>query len=232
MKFNSKIRLLVVAAHPDDEVLGCGGTIAKAVAQGAQVAVIFLGEGISARFPVGQYDSQDFKEQTVQRQKESEAAIKVLGIHKVQYGTRLCTQFDTYPLLSIVKEIEGFMGDFKPTILLTHNSSEVNIDHRLVHEAVEIACRPTREWIPKEIYTFEVICSASFKFVSQFKPNVFVDISDTWDKKIEAWHCYQGESRPFPFPRSDKGLEVLSQFRGMSVGVEKVEAFCLMRMVV
>ena len=232
MKFNSKTRLLVVAAHPDDEVLGCGGTIAKAVAQGAQVAVIFLGEGISARFPVGQYDSQDFKEQTAQRQKESEAAIKVLGIHKVQYGTRLCTQFDTYPLLSIVKEIEEFMEGFNPTVLLTHNSSEVNIDHRLVHEAVEIACRPTREWIPKEIYTFEVICSASFKFVSQFKPNVFVDISDTWDKKIEAWHCYQGESRPFPFPRSDKGLEVLSQSRGMSVGVEKVEAFCLMRMVV
>jgi len=143
----------------------------------------------------------------------------------------LCTQFDTYPILSLVKEIETFMEDFKPTILLTHNASEVNIDHCLTFKAVEIACRPTRPWIPKEIYTFEIICSSNFKFVFNFKPNVFVDISETWNKKIEAWHCYQGESRPFPFPRSDKGLEVLSQYRGMSVGKEQVEAFCLTRMV-
>jgi len=135
MKFDSKTRLLIIAAHPDDEVLGCGGTIAKAIKQRAHVGVLFLGEGISARFPVGQYDSEDFKKQTDQRQKESEAAIKVLGIQKVQYGTRLCTQFDTYPILSLVKEIETFMEDFKPTILLTHNASEVNIDHCLTFKA-------------------------------------------------------------------------------------------------
>lgn len=231
MKFDSSTRLLIVCAHPDDEVLGCGGTIAKAIKKGAHVGVLFLGEGISARFLPDQYGSEEFKKQTEQRQRESEAAIKILGIQTVKYGQRLCTQFDRLPLLSIVKEIEGFMEEFRPNILFTHNTSEVNIDHRITHEAVEVACRPTRDWIPKEIYTFEIICSNTFKFMSDFKPNVYVDISDTWDTKIEAWNCYQGEARSFPFPRSNKGLELLSHFRGMHVCLEKVEAFSLIRMV-
>ena len=231
MKFDTNTRLLIVTAHPDDEVLGCGGTIAKAISHGAHVGILFLGEGISARFLAEEYGSEDFKKQTEQRQRESEAAIKILGIHEAKYGERLCTQFDTYPLLSLVKEIESFMEAFKPTILFTHNPSEVNIDHRIVHQAVETACRPTRPWIPKEIYTFEIICSNSFKFMSGFNPNVFVDISETWEKKLKAWNCYQGESRSFPFPRSDKGLEMLSHFRGIYVCMEKVEAFSLMRMI-
>jgi len=229
MRFDSKTRLLIIAAHPDDEVLGCGGTIIKAVNQNAHVGILFLGEGVSARFPIGEYDSDEFKEQSKQRQREAELALKVLGVHEVKYEQRLCTQFDTYPLLSLVKEIEEYIQVFKPTVLLTHNPSEVNVDHRITYEAVEVACRPTRDWLPKEIYTFEVISSANFKFNPDFKPNVYVDIKDEWDKKMEAWHCYEGEARPFPFPRSDKGLETLAQYRGMSVGLEKAEAFCLVR---
>jgi len=231
MHFDSKTRLLVVAAHPDDEVLGCGGTLVKAIKKGTQVAVLFLGEGISSRFPIGEYDSPEFAQQTAQRKEETEQALKVLGIKKVKYGERLCTQFDTYPRLSIVKEIEEEMQSFAPTMLFTHNPSEVNIDHRITHESVEIACRPTREWIPKEIYTFEIICSGNWKFSPFFKPNVFVDISDSWEKKMEAWHCYQGETRPFPFPRSDEGLDALARFRGMAAGIKKAEAFCLVRSV-
>jgi len=231
MKFDANARLLIVAAHPDDETLGCGGTIVKAIKCGAHVGVLFLGEGISARFLPDEYGSKEFKEQTEKRQKESEAAIKILGVQEVKYGERLCTQFDKYPLLSLVKEIESFMEEFKPTMLFTHNPSEVNIDHRITHEAIETACRPTRSWIPKEIYTFEIICSNSFKFMSGFNPNVFVDISNEWDTKLKAWSYYQGESRVFPFPRSDKGLEMLSHFRGMYVCMEKVEAFSLMRMI-
>ena len=232
MRFDSKTRVLVVAAHPDDEVLGCGGTLAKAVLQGAKVAVIFLGEGISARFPVGQYDSVEFKQQTVEREKEAQQALDVLGIKEVHYGERYCCQFDTVPLISLVKEIEARMEAFRPTILLTHNPSEVNIDHRIVYHAVEIACRPTRDWIPQAIYTFEIVCSGNWTFDPRFHPNVFVDIEKFWEKKMRAWDCYVDETRPFPFPRSREGLETLACFRGMSVGIKKAEAFCLMRQVV
>lgn len=232
MHFDSRTRLLVVAAHPDDEVLGCGGTLVKAVKQGAQTEVMFLGEGVSSRFPIGQYDSPEFVQQSLQRKEESKNALKSLGIKNVRYGERLCTQFDTLPLLSIVKEIEEEMKSFQPTVLFTHNPSEVNIDHRITYEAVEVACRPTRAWVPKEIYTFEIVCSGNWKFNPCFKPNVFVDITKYWKKKMEAWSCYQGEARPFPFPRSKEGLDALAHFRGMSVGVNRAEAFCLVRRVV
>jgi len=229
LKFNSKTRLLVVAAHPDDEILGCGGTLAKAKKQGCNIRVVFLGEGVSARFTIGEYNSKEFSQQSKQRELEAETALKTLGIADSHFGKRLCTQFDTYPLLSIVKDIENQIASFKPDILLTHNPSEVNIDHRITYEAVEIACRPTRKDLPQEIYTFEVVCSGNFKFSPYFIPNVFIDISDTWDEKMEAWSSYAGEAKDYPFPRSEEGLETLAKFRGMSCGLEKAEAFHLVR---
>jgi LmbE family N-acetylglucosaminyl deacetylase len=105
MEFKDK-KILVVAAHPDDEVLGCGGTLAKAIAEGAEVHVLFVGEGISARFPIGEYESKEFYNQTKVRQEGAKNALAVLKITQFEFGTRLCTQFDKYPLLSIVKDIE------------------------------------------------------------------------------------------------------------------------------
>jgi len=232
MIFNAQTRLLVVAAHPDDETLGCGGTIAKAISEGAKVRILFLGEGISARFPIGQYDSDEFKAQTATRHKETLKALKVLGVKDVHFGDRLCCQFDKLPILSIVKEIEEEIRNFNPDILFTHSSSEVNIDHGITFEAVEIACRPTNKYGPKSIYTFEVVCSGRYKFISDFQPNVFVDISKFWEKKLKAWKCYENETRAFPFPRSPEGLETLARYRGMSAGLEKAEAFYLARQTV
>lgn len=232
MEFNAKTRILVVAAHPDDEVLGCGGTLAKAAKLGAKVCVLFLGEGISARFPYGQYDSDEFREQTAQRSEGSKKALKSLGIEDASYGKRLCGQFDSLPIITIAKEIEEVMERFKPTILFTHDPSEVNVDHRVTFQAVEIACRPTRPWIPKEIYTFEIVCSGRWTFDTEFKPNVYVDIAPYWDQKLKAWHCYDGESRPFPFPRSDTGLQTLALHRGMAASLEKAEGFRLIRKIV
>lgn len=232
MIFSKGQRILVVGAHPDDEVLGCGGTIAKAIFMGAEVAVQFLGEGISARFPFGQYDSPEFHTQTQIRISGAKKALSVLGITDFEFGTRLCGQFDTYPLISIVKEIESKLERFKPQLLFTHNPSEVNIDHRIAYEAVEVACRPTRSFIPDAIYTFEIPCSGSWTFESTFKPNVYVDISEHWDRKIEAWSCYEGESRPFPFPRSIEGLKTIAQYRGLMSNLKMVEAFRLVRMVI
>ena len=233
MVLNKDTRILVVAAHPDDEVLGCGGTIIKAINCGAVVKVVFLGEGVSARFPFGEYNSENFVNETNIRQKEAKKALKVLGVKHSYFGDRLCVQFDTVPHLTLVKEIEGHIKSFNPTVLFTHNPSEVNIDHRLTYEAVESACRPTnRPETPDEIYTFEIICSGNYKFSPFFTPNVFVDISNVWDIKIKAWKCYEKESRPFPFPRSIEGLEILSGYRGIASGMKKVEAFGLARMII
>ncbi|MDO8527706.1 MAG: PIG-L family deacetylase [Deltaproteobacteria bacterium] len=233
MEFNSNTRLLVVAAHPDDEVLGCGGTLAKAVHHGATVAVIFLGEGISARFPHGQYDSEEFRTQSAIRMEGAKMALNYLKIQDVSFNTeRKSCQFDTLPIIGITKEIEYHLERFKPTILLTHNPSEVSVDHRITYQAVEAACRPTRDFVPKEIYTFEIVCSGGWTFDSTFKPNTYVDITPFWENKLHAWHLYKGEDRPFPFPRSDTGLETLSQYRGMASGLQKAEAFRLVRKVV
>jgi len=232
MNFTKGMRILVVAAHPDDEVLGCGGTLAKAIAAGAEVAVIFLGEGISARFPVGHYDSEEFRTQTRVRMEGAREAMLVLGIADCEFGERLCGQFDTYPLITIVKDIERKMELFKPHFLFTHNPSEVNIDHRLSYEAVEVACRPTRDFIATQVYTFEIPCSGSWTFDSTFKPNVFVEVSEHWDMKLAAWACYDGEARPFPFPRSTEGLKTLAQYRGMMSNLKLAEAFRMVRMIV
>lgn len=232
MNLSRETRILVVAAHPDDEVLGCAGTLAKAIAAGAEVAVQFLGEGISARFPVGQYDSEEFLAQTRVRMAGARKALQVLGITDCEFGERLCGQFDTYPLISIVKDIERKMAQFKPDLLFTHNPAEVNIDHRLTYEAVEVACRPTRDFIPTQIYTFEIPCSGSWTFESAFKPNVFVDVGEYWVQKLAAWACYEGEARPFPFPRSIEGLKTLAGYRGMMSNLDKAEAFRMVRMIV
>lgn len=231
MNLNPDTRMLVVCAHPDDEVLGAGGTIARAISKGAQVSVLFIGEGVSARFPVGKYDSTEFFEQTKVRMAGSMRALESLSITDVTFGTHLCCQFDTVPMIILSKKIEEVMARVRPTILLTHNPSEVNIDHQLTYRAVEAACRPTQAYVPKAIYTFEIVCSGNWTFDTSFKPNVFVDIEEFWEKKMEAWHCYQGEDRPFPFPRSDKGIETLAHFRGLASGLNKAEAFRLVRQI-
>ena len=232
MNFFKGQKILVVAAHPDDEVLGCGGTIARATSMGAKVAVQFLGEGISARFPFGQYDNPEFHNQTNIRIIGAKRALGVLGITDYEFGTRLCGQFDKYPLISVVKDIERKLEKYSPDILLTHNPSEVNIDHRLTYEAVEVACRPTHDFIPEEIYTFEIPCSGSWTFESTFKPSVYVDVSEYWDKKLEAWSCYEGEARPYPFPRSVEGLKTIAQYRGLMSNLKMAEAFRLVRKIV
>jgi LmbE family N-acetylglucosaminyl deacetylase len=232
VNFEKGRKLAIVAAHPDDEVLGCGGAIAKAIDKGMGVFVLFLGEGISARFPVGQYDNEEFRDQTRLRMEGSKKALSYLGVKDIIYDERLCGQFEQLPIISITKRIEWFLEKFKPNILLTHSPNEVNIDHQITYKAVEIATRPTRNWLPDEIYTFEIVCSGHWTFEGGMVPNTFVDVSPYWEKKLKAWHHYEGESRPFPFPRSDKGLETLANLRGMESNLPMAEAYRLLRKIV
>lgn len=110
--FDKNSRLLVVAAHPDDEILACGGTIARALSVGTDVSVLFLGEGVSARFPFGSYDSEQFRKASSHRIESARNALAVLGVANVVFGDRYCCQFDTLPQITLTKEIESVIEKF------------------------------------------------------------------------------------------------------------------------
>ena len=159
---NSKI--LVVAAHPDDDILGCGGTLAKAINLSAKIKILFLGEGVTSRFKLGSENNPATIKAKNKRKQECTDSLKVLGINQFVFEERLCTRFDELPLLNLVKSIEREIKLFKPSIILTHNKSEVNIDHKLTYNAVEVACRPIKKSFIKQIYSFEIVCSGNWKF--------------------------------------------------------------------
>ena len=227
---NKKDKILVVTSHTDDEVLGCGGLILYAKKIGAKVELLCLGEGVSSRFTKKNYKEQ-IKAHNI-RTNEFIKAISILGIKKYQLDNRLCNQFDTLTILSIVKTIENYISNFKPTIVFTHNDSEVNIDHSITYKAVEVASRPTKHKSVKRIYSFSIPCSGNWTFNSKFKPNVFFDISEVWNDKIKAWKCYKNETRPFPFPRSLKAIKIIAEFYGLQSGLTLAEAFRLERMII
>ena len=214
MNFKNK-KILVVAAHPDDDILGCGGTLAKAINLKAKVKILFLGEGVSSRFDFKKKNNSiKLKKAGDKRKKECVESLKVLGIKNYIFENRSCTRFDEYPLLHLVKSVEREINKFKPNIIFTHNRSEVNIDHKITYDAVEVACRPVNKKFLKQIYSFEIVCSGNWKF---FK------------KKIKSWSKYKNENKKFPHPRSNKGLEILARYRGMQSNTLFAEAFRLER---
>lgn len=227
-KTNQKI--LVVAAHPDDEVLGCGGTIAKYVKAGNKVYCLFLGKGKASRFKDTPQKGIK-KEQTV-LEKEAQKAAKILGISEIFFNNFPDQKYDTVPFLNLVKSIEKIKETIKPDIIYTHHCGDLNLDHQITFKAVLTACRPVKGEIVKEIYSFEVPSSTEWgipKRKNYFIPNVFVDVSDTFGKKIEALKAYKSEIRDYPHPRSLKGVEIISRRWGTVANKELVEAFELIR---
>lgn len=222
-------RILVVAAHPDDDVLGCGGTIARAISLKSKIRILFLGEGVSARFGIGNENKKKSLDARKKRNLECKNSLKILGVNDYIFEERFCTQFDTYPLLNIVKSIENQINIFKPKLIFTHNPSEVNIDHRITYNAVEVATRPKNNSFIKEVYSFEIVCSGNWKFNKKFIPTTYVDISKFIEKKLKSWAEYKNETKNFPFPRSREGLKVLAKYRGMQSYLQYAEAFKLER---
>ena len=230
--FSKKNKFLVIAAHPDDEVLGLGGILALAQNSKIKVTVLFIGEGISARFKKNQFGSQDYQKAHEIRQKGCLKALKFLDINNIIFKERYCCRFDSYDILDIVKDIEEVIIKEKPTHIFTHNPIEVNVDHRITYQAVETATRPLEGVFFNSIFTFEIPCSGNWVYENQFKPNVYVDITSVWDIKLKVWSFYKGEDKPFPFPRSNLGLQTLARYRGMQSGVELAEGIRLVRQVI
>lgn len=224
-------RCLVVVAHPDDDILGAGGLMAKLLSRGVAIKVLFLGEGVSARFRTleSDEDKANLLQAHLLRKDSCERALSLLGITDYKFCDYSCCKFDSLPLITLVREIEMVIDEFCPDLVLTHNMCEVNIDHKITYNAVETACRPIQGSSVRLILGMEVVCSGSFKFNEAFSPNLFVDISEHWEAKLNAWRQYEYETKPFPFPRSDIGLETLARYRGMQSGLNLAEAFKVFR---
>jgi LmbE family N-acetylglucosaminyl deacetylase len=223
------MKVLVVVAHPDDEVLGCGGTIAN-FAQENDIYTLFLGEGVTSR----DIPEEQKKQVVSQLKREAEDANKRLNVKKVFFENFPDNRFDTTPLLDIVKVIEGYVQKIGPEVVYTHHAGDLNIDHQIVYRAVITAARPVGDYAVKKIMSFEVLSSSEWgrlNSYSSFVPNVYVDIYETISVKLEAMRCYKSEIRKYPHPRSLEGIKILAQKRGLEVGLRFAEAFSLVRSV-
>lgn len=220
--------ILVVVAHPDDEVLGCGGTIGK-LSRDNKVQIFILGEGFTSR-----YDSREEADlsEVDRLQRTTQAVAKILGASSVKQDRLADNRFDENALLEIVKRVEKVIDAFQPEVIYTHHPGDLNIDHRLTFQAVLTATRPVEDYPVKELYTFEVPSATEWAFQQlqpPFKPNVFVDVSETIETKVKAMGEYETEARSFPHPRSPEALRAIARRWGTVVGLQAVEAFELVR---
>ena len=224
--------VLVVAAHPDDEILGCGATMARLAQEGHCVHIAIMAEGLTSRYARRDEADQD---QLKRLHGQSHAAAAKVGAQDVVLLNFPDNRLDTTPLLEIVKAVEELIGRLKPEVIYTHHPGDLNIDHQVVHRAVLTATRPMAGHPVREIYAFEVPSSTEWAFQQidpVFKPNVFVDVSETLEAKLAAMACYDSESRKFPHPRSPEALRAYATRWGSVVGVLAAEAFELVRSIV
>lgn len=217
--------VLIIVSHSDDESISMAGTISKHVNKGDKVYAISMTDGVSSRNDI---DKNAFK-------KRKEAAIRASKILGFEWGQ--CFNFgdnlmDKYPLLDVVKAVEINKQNYKPTMVYTHNISDLNIDHRVVANAVLTAFRPQPMEICKEIRLFEIASATDYgnsAITGSFSPNLFVDISNNWDLKKEALIAYCDEMRDYPHSRSIEGIKNLAKLRGNQVGLHLAEAFQVIR---
>jgi len=223
--------ILIVAAHPDDEVLGCGGTMAACSKKGDDVYLLILGEGITSRDKKRDREKRD--RQIKELKKQVRAAGKTLGVKKTFIFDFPDNRFDTVPLLDIIKTIEKIKKEVRPDVVYTHHDGDLNIDHQITFRAVMTAFRPLKNEQVKEIYSFEVPSSTEWGMdtSSCFRPDCFMNIKGTINKKIKALKAYSGEIRDFPHPRSAEAVEILARYRGVNVGLEYAEALKVVRQV-
>jgi LmbE family N-acetylglucosaminyl deacetylase len=225
------MKVLVVAAHPDDEVLGCGATMARLANEGHEVHIAIMGEGITSRHSDRRQADAD---QLERLHEQAHAAANRVKAKAVQLFKLPDNRLDTLPLLDVVKLIEGLVEKLKPEVIYTHHAGDLNIDHGVVHRAVLTATRPMAGQTVRDIYAFEVPSSTEWAFQRgepAFRPNIFLDVSATLEIKIQAMACYESEARKFPHPRSPEALRAIAARWGSVVGFQAAEAFELVRSV-
>jgi len=222
--------ILIIAAHPDDEVLGCGASIAKWSQQGHSVNVLIMAEGSTSRSATR--DRQGHATELSGLKKAAQQAGHILGVTSVTLLKFPDNRMDSVDRLDIVKAIEAQIEQYQPHTIVTHHAGDVNIDHRLIHEAVFTACRPQPEHPVRRLLAFEVPSSTEWSpsgSLPQFVPNHFEDVSKTLPHKLNALAAYSTEMRNWPHARSLPAVEHLAHWRGATVGCEAAEAFMVLR---
>ena len=230
-KIKEKKRMLFIAAHPDDELLGCAGTIANFAQEGHIVETLIVAEGSTSRV------EKSKKQHLNLTKKLKEVAVKagrMLSVKKTSFLGLPDNCLDSLAQLTIIQKIENFIKKFKPDEVFTHFGGDLNIDHRIVFQSVITACRPLPESKIKKICVFETLSSTEWGFGnngdhSNFNPNMFIDISKNLELKIKALKLYKMEMRKFPHPRSLEAVEYLAKLRGSQSGLEAAEAFKIIR---
>lgn len=219
--------VLVVAAHTDDEALGCGATIRRHADRGDSIAAIHLTDGVGSRSA----DATDADAVDV-RHDAALGSARILGFDWVAGGDFPDNALDTVPLLEVCKFIESAKRDVDPDLVYVHHGGDLNVDHRIAFQATLTAFRPQPGERCREIRTFEVASSTEWSdpdIGPRFDPQIFVDASETWLEKRRALEVYDEEMRAYPHSRSIEALDALSRWRGAQVGLERAEAFGLVR---
>ncbi len=221
-------KVLVVAAHPDDELLGVGGTIRKLANEGVECRAVIIGEGLTSR--ADKRAEADF-DKLKELQKDARAAAEKVGYQSIDFCELPDNRLDSIDLLDIIKVVSKYVDLYQPDTIFTHHHGDLNIDHRIVCEAVLTVCRPVGEYCVENIYSYETASSTEWNYTygEPFAPTVFFDVTDTVEAKIEGMSCYRSESAEHPHPRSAKALKALAAYRGSNVGVDMAEAFMSLR---
>lgn len=214
-------KILIVAAHPDDEVLGCGGTLIK-LKKNNKIKILFMTDGVSSR-------GKRIKE-IIQRKKNCLDLMKYLKLPKPLFFNFPDNQMDKVPLLKIVKKIEKILKSFKPEIIFTHYYNCLNVDHQITFKALNTAARPVGKQSIKKILCFEIPSSSEWILGNKsFKPNYYINITGQIEDKIKSLKFYENEIRKFPHSRSIEGVRSIAKFRGLSCGLKYAEGFLLVR---
>jgi len=220
--------ILIIAAHPDDEVLGCFGTVARLIQEGYIAYTLILGEGKTSRFDIR--DIANSKDDILELNKETVKANNIIGIKEVFMESFPDNRFDSVDLIDIVKVITKIKDKIKPDIIFTHYEHDLNIDHQITYKAVITATRPMKDECVKEIYSFNILSSTEWNYPLSFDPNTFYDISNTIKLKLKAMKKYNSELCKYPHPRSLKGIKISAQNTGLQIGKTYAESFKIIRL--
>jgi LmbE family N-acetylglucosaminyl deacetylase len=232
------MKILIVVAHPDDEVLGMGGTIKKLSKAGNKIKTIFLSTGILARRQLQIKSSEDvmtekflnqFGKKIKELRRDAKSAAKVLGISEIDFMDFPDNEMDLISNLQLTKTIENEIMSYKPSIVYMPTKYDVNVDHQAVYNATVTATRPQKNMFVKEVISFEIPSSTEWYFPAEFSPNIFVDITKEFTSKTNALKKYKNEIREFPHPRSVGALEAIAKRWGSVSGFQYAEAFSLVR---
>jgi LmbE family N-acetylglucosaminyl deacetylase len=216
-------QIAVIGAHPDDELLGAGGTIARHARAGDNVHAIIVADGAGSRYPAGTAATLE---------KQAQRAAEVIGFASLRFLGLPDQRLDTIPLIELTQQLEAILDDIGPGIVYTHFPEDVNDDHRIVARCAWVACRPYRRQQLSKFAVFETPSSTEWAWPlpgNSLQPSLFVDVSDTIDVKIAAMECYETELRGYPHPRSSRALRERAAYWGSHIGRPAAEPFRVLR---